>query len=89
MGEGGVYNVPGVRRALLCSVLTCMGIQEPLSLRPSPEIIRRQISCTTYPFTTNPGCYPDAELIQFSKGIVVCRKLCVMLWFIFILSFNF
>jgi len=51
MGEGGVYNVPRVRRALLYSVLTCMGIQEPLSPRSSPEKLRSQISYTTYPFT--------------------------------------
>ena len=56
MGEGGVYNVPRVRRALLYSVLTCMGIQEPLS--PDPPLKKLEAKSLVQPthLPQNPGC---------------------------------
>ena len=67
-GKGGVYNVPQGEKTLLYSALTCMGTQNPFP--PDPPLKKSKSLVQPIRLAQNPGCEPDAELIQFRKGIV-------------------
>ena len=79
MGEGGVYNVPQGEEGVIVQYTNL----NPFPSDPPLKKLEAKYLVQPIHLRQNPGCYPDAELIQFRKGIVVCRQLCVMLWFDF------